>query len=101
MAGHWLFGLVGLLGYFETLMALNARPRTIMAIGIFGGIALIVAALTAQRRTVLLAAIVTLPFAVATWWTIVSPLVTIATLAIGLGIRPAGRQPGRPAGRLS
>ena len=95
MADHWLFGLVGLLGLFEIFMALSARPRTVMAIGIFGGTALIVAALMAKRREVLLAAVVTLPFAVVTWWTIVTPAVTIAVLAIGLGIRPAGRQPRR------
>lgn len=86
----WLFGLIGLLGVFEILMAVRARPATTMAIGIFAGMILVIAALLAKRRKVLLAAFVTLTFSVITWWTIVTPLVTLTAFGLALLTRPAG-----------
>jgi hypothetical protein len=86
VATYWLRGLLGALGVFELLMAVSAALNITVAIGLVAGGALIGAAILARpgKRTmiaVLVAA--TLPFAVLTWWTIVTPLLTVVAFVIG------------------
>jgi hypothetical protein len=106
VAWNWLSGLLGLLGAFELLMAVSAAPAATIATGLIAGSALIAAALLARpgRRmlvAVLLAA--TVPFAALTWWTIVTPLLTLVALAIGFAAtshsaNATGTRTARPAG---
>jgi hypothetical protein len=86
VARNWLVGLLGVLGVFELVMAVSAPSVVTRVAGLLAGAALIAAALTATpgRRTliaVLVAA--TLPFVALTWWTIVTPAVTVVAFAIG------------------
>ena len=86
VATHWLRGLLGALGAFDLLMAISAAPKITVATGLVAGGALIAAAVVPRpgKRTmmaVLVAA--TLPFAVLTWWTIVTPLLTVVAFVIG------------------
>jgi hypothetical protein len=87
VAAGWLRGLVGLLGAFELLMAVSAGPSLSVIAGVLAGGALIAAAVvTRPGRQALVGVLVaaSLPFAVLTWWTIVTPLLTVVALAIGL-----------------
>ena len=78
VATHWLRGLLGVLGGFELLMAVSAAPAVSMAAGVVAGGAMI---------AVLVAA--TVPFAALTWWTVVTPLLTVVAVAIGLAASTA------------
>ena len=87
LATNWLRGLLGLLGVFEILMAISAASVTTVAAGVVAGGTLIAAAIISKptRRslvTVLVAA--TLPFVALTWWTIVTPLLSVVALAVAL-----------------
>lgn len=87
VATNWLRGLLGVLGGLEVLMAVSAAPITIIATGLVAGGALIAAAIVSsagKRTIVVLLVVASLPFVALTWWTIVTPLVTIAALVIGL-----------------
>lgn len=77
--------LVSALGAVELLMAAGAGPVTTIAGGAVGGLALLAAPWVPDVRSALgLLIIGTLPFAALTWWTVVSPLLAVAALAIGL-----------------
>lgn len=103
LATNWLRGLLGLLGLFEILMAISAATVTTVAAGIVAGGALIAAAIMSKPTwrsmvTVLVAA--TLPFVALTWWTIVTPVLSVVALAIVLAVTrhsvrstPAGSGP--------
>lgn len=101
VAADWLRGLLGLLGAFELLMAVSAAAVAVVAAGLVAGAALVAAAVLARpgRRTISAALVAaTLPFAALTWWTVVTPLLTVVALAIGLvatghGVRRAGAPP--------
>ncbi len=87
VATNWLRSLLGILGALELLMAVSAAPITTIAAGALAGIALIAAAVLARadRRLIvngLIAA--TLPFAIATWWAIIPPLLTVVAFVIGV-----------------
>ena len=82
-------GLLGLLGLCEILIAISAPSVATVAAGIVAGGVLMAAAIMSRpgRRamvTVLVAA--TLPFVALTWWTIITPLVTVVSIAIGLAL---------------
>ncbi|MEO5899804.1 MAG: hypothetical protein ABIR68_06685 [Ilumatobacteraceae bacterium] len=83
---HWLRGLLCLLGGFELLMAVSAAPVVTIVAGLVAGGALITAAIIRpDRRTAsLLLVAASLPFAALTWWTIVSPSLTVTALVICL-----------------
>lgn len=87
VATHLLRGLLGILGAFEVLMAVSgASPVTVVA-GVAAGGALIAAGILAvpgRRSTIAGLIVVTVPFAGLTWWTIVTPVLTLVALAIGL-----------------
>ena len=87
VATNWLQGLLGLLGALEMLMAASAASATTVATGLVAGCVLIAAAILSRpgrRTTVILLVAATLPFVASTWWTIVTPLLTVVALAIGL-----------------
>ncbi|MGA2829818.1 MAG: hypothetical protein ABSF03_27325 [Streptosporangiaceae bacterium] len=95
---EWLGGLVSLLGLYEIVLALSARPW-IAGLGVVSGI-LVVAAPRAGRRMppaaglgLLVAG--TVPFAVVTWWSIIIPVVALLALAIGVPV--IGRRSRRAA----
>jgi hypothetical protein len=88
LATHWLRGLLGLLGAFAILMAVSAASVVTIVIGLVGGAALVAAGIMCgpgpgKRALVMACVALTLPFAAMTWWTIVTPLLTIVALAIG------------------
>ena len=92
VATHWLRGLLGVLGGFELLMAVSAAPAVSMAAGVVAGGALIAAAiLTRPGGKTMIAGLVaaTVPFAALTWWTVVTPLLTVVAVAIGLAASTA------------
>jgi hypothetical protein len=87
VAANWLRGLLGLLGAFELLMAVTAGPPTTVAASLVAGGALVVAAIVSRpsrRTTVTVLVAATLPFVALTWWTIVTPLLSVSALAVGL-----------------
>ena len=93
VATNWLRGLLGVLGALELLMAVSAGPTITVAAGLIAGVVLIAAAIMARpgRRPIMgVLAAATLPFAVLTWWTIVTPLLTVVAFVIGLAA--AGRR---------
>jgi hypothetical protein len=99
---RWLRGLLGVLGAFELLMAVSAAPATNLAAGLVGGAALIMAAVLGRpgRRTaVLLLVASTLVFVALTWWTIVTPLLTLVALSLGVAV--THRRPRSDAGALA
>ena len=68
-------------------MAVSAEPAVITATGLVAGGALIAAAIVARpgRKTMIVVLVAaTVPFAALTWWTVVTPLLTVVALAIGL-----------------
>jgi len=87
VAKNWLRGLLGILGALELMMAVSAAPTITVAAGLVAGGALIAAAIQTkpgrQTRVSLLVA-ASLPFAILTWWTIVTPLLTVVAFVIGV-----------------
>jgi hypothetical protein len=87
ITANWLRCLLGTLAACELLMAASAAPTTTIAGGIAAGAALIAAAVLVRpgrRRVVSGLTAATLPFAIATWWAILPPLVSIVAFAIGM-----------------
>jgi hypothetical protein len=90
IADNWLQDLLSALGGFELLMAVSAGEPAIVAVGVLGGLALLVAPWTPRGRLpAVLLLIGTVPFAALTWWSLVSPL--LAVLALVLGFIARGR----------
>ena len=92
-AQHWRAGLVALCGLFYVFLGATALGVA-GALGIVGS-ALIWGSLRAaphgHRTAYALLLVGAVPFAVATWWSVVTPLVALLALAIGRGvIRRAG-----------
>lgn len=93
VATNWLRGLLGVLGAFAVLMAVSASSMVTVAAGLVGGAALIVAAILSgqgKRTLVMVSVALTLPFAALTWWTIITPLLTVVAFAIGLAVSTRG-----------
>jgi len=87
VASHWLRGLLGMLGAFELLMAVSAASAVTKAAGLAAGAALIAAAIltrSGSRTMIALLVAATVPFAALTWWTVVTPLLTVVALSLGL-----------------
>jgi hypothetical protein len=100
---NFLYILITVLAAFYILLGAAALGRT-GVLGILGGaatIALVAAAGRLQKRlaVVLLIAGVA-PFAVLTWWSIVSPLLAILVIAIGLSAAWSAPSVPRPAAKL-
>ena len=87
VAANWLQGLVGFLGALALLMAVSDASATTVAAGLVAGGALIAAAIMSApgRRTLVIVLVAaTLPLVAMTWWTIVTPVLTVVALAISL-----------------
>lgn len=87
VATNWLRGLLGLLGLFEVLMAISAASVTTVAAGLAAGGVLIAAAMMSKpghRTVVTVLVAATLPFVALTWWTIVTPLLSVVALSVAL-----------------
>ncbi len=83
---QWLHFLISGLGGLQILMAVSAAPIPVVILGVVGGIVLAAAPWVPRGRWVRLTLIALgcLPFAILTWWSLVTPL--LALLAIGLGL---------------
>jgi hypothetical protein len=95
---RWLRGLIVTLGAYDVFLGADALGVA-GVLGILGGVAIWAALSTTGRsRRVALTLLVlgALPFAVATWWSVVTPLIALLVLAIGV---PAVRQ--KPSSTLS
>ncbi len=87
VANNWLRGLLFTLGAFDLLMAVSAAPSITVAAGLVAGGVVIAAAVLVQpgrKTTVSLLVVASLPFAILTWWTIVTPLLTAVAFVIGV-----------------
>jgi hypothetical protein len=83
---HWLAGLTVVLAvYYVFLGAVALGPAG--ALGILGGLLIAIALIAATRGSAHLGAALlvlgALPFALATWWSVVTPLLAILVLVIG------------------
>jgi hypothetical protein len=100
---RWMSVLVSLLGAFEVLMAFGAGSDLIRVVGIVGGLALAAAPWAARRVravTVVLLVVGTVPFAVLTLTSLVTPVLAIvAWILMGL-IHRDWTHPGLPAPRV-
>ena len=79
--------LVSLLGVFEVLMACSAGSTSVRLIGLLGGVALITTPWLTGRRSrwgLPLLLLGTVPFAVMTWWTLITPLLAVVALTLGI-----------------
>lgn len=93
---NWLRGLISALGAFELLMAVTAGQVTTVGVGVGGGLALAAAPwVPLPRLRLVLLLLGALPFAILTWWSLVTPLVAVLSLAIGLTVlrRPLSTAP--------
>ncbi len=89
----WLRILLALLGAFAFLIAAGSSPWMVVTVGAVAGFALIAEAalLTDGRRPMALwLSMLTLPFAVLMWWSLVAPFLvaTALPLAFALTARP-------------
>jgi drug/metabolite transporter (DMT)-like permease len=83
---HWLTGLTALLGGYYLFLGGDALPKPAGVLGILGAIAIWAALVTTRRShrlklTLLIAG--ALPFAIATWWSVVTPLIAVLVLSVG------------------
>jgi hypothetical protein len=89
---RWSRGLTVTLGGYYVFLGADALGVPGM-LGILGGIAIWAALLTANhspRRAYLLLTLGALPFALATWWSVVTPLTALLVVAIGVrALRPS------------
>ena len=91
---RWLSGLVAVLGGYYVFLGADALPKAIGMLGILGGLAIWAALLATRishRATLGLLAAGTLPFAIVTWWSVVTPLIAILILALGPAAIRLGR----------
>lgn len=84
---HWPTSLTAVLGAYYLFLGGDALPRAVGILGILGALAIWAALLAGHRShrlKLVLLLVGALPFAVATWWSIVTPLVALLVLAVGL-----------------
>jgi hypothetical protein len=85
IASNWMRGLITALGAFELLMAVSAGPVITIAVGVVGGLALAASPwVPAARLRLLLLLVGALPFAILTWWSLVTPALAVLAISIGL-----------------
>jgi len=85
---NWLRILVGVLGIYQILLALSAKPA-IAVLGTVGGLLVIAAPWVPHRSPIgatVLLVVGTVPFAVVAWWSLIVPVVGLLALAIGLPV---------------
>jgi hypothetical protein len=89
---HWLNALTALLGGYYLFLGGDALPNAVGILGILGALAIWTALLDTRpshRLRLTLLAVGTLPVPVATWWSVVTPLIALLILTIGpRAIRP-------------
>jgi nucleotide-binding universal stress UspA family protein len=89
---HWLNGLTALLGGYFLFLGGDALPKAVGVLGILGALAIWTALLGTRRShrvRLILLAVGALPFALATWWSVVTPVIALLVLTIGpRAIRP-------------
>jgi hypothetical protein len=94
---HWLTGLTALLGGYFLFLGGDALPKAVGVLGILGALAIwtgLFDTRRARRLRLILSAVGALPFAVATWWSVVTPLIALLVLTIGpRAIRPMRADP--------
>jgi hypothetical protein len=96
---RWLRGLTVMLGGYYVFLGFDAH-RVAGALGIIGGLLIWAAAAIAgssRRACVTLIVLGALPFAIATWWSAVTPLIALLTLLVGAAVRPNVRGATRAA----
>ncbi len=100
----WLRVLLALLGAFALLIAAGSSPWMVVIVGAVAGCALIAEAvlLTRGRRPLALwLSLLTMPFAVLMWWSLVAPLLVATALPLAFALT-ARRGPARvPSGLTS
>ncbi|MDQ6730094.1 MAG: hypothetical protein M3022_07310 [Actinomycetota bacterium] len=93
---HWLTGLTAALGAYYLFLGGDALRKAAGVLGILGALAIWTALLATHRShrlKLLLLLVGALPFAAATWWSIVTPLVALLVLTVGpsaIRTEPAG-----------
>jgi hypothetical protein len=83
---RWLGGLVALLGGYYVFLGADALPKATGVVGIVCGVAIwaaLIATGKSHRMSLGLLAAGALPFAILTWWSVVTPLIAILILALG------------------
>ena len=100
---HWLEVLVALLGIFQLAMGLACEGLA-LALGVAGGLLLIVAPLLARIRWWAYPALIALgvvPFAVVRWWAIVPMIGAVLALVLALAVARRSRPRGAPQPALA
>jgi hypothetical protein len=84
--------LVSILGVYEIVLALSARPA-VMVSGILGGLFVAVAPWLVRRSALLATTLLivgALVWAVLAWWSIIAPVIAIVAVGIGLYVVRTG-----------
>jgi hypothetical protein len=87
---RWLRGLTVMLGGYYVFLGVDAQGVA-GVLGIIGGLliwAAVAIAGNSRRACLTLVVVGALPFAIATWWSLVTPLIALLTLLIGAAVRP-------------
>jgi len=95
----WLRVLVSVLGGYYLVLA-GGTSGTRAALGALGGFAVFAAPWVARRSprwALVLLVCGALPFAVATWWSVVTPVVAILAIGLGVPVLAASRSHPRTA----
>lgn len=88
---RWLQGLTIVLGGFYVFLGADALGLA-GALGLLGGVSIWVSVAVAhsgQRQALVLLWLGALPFALATWWSAVTPLIAVLIITIGAGAAKA------------
>lgn len=91
---HWRIGLIVLCGFYYVFLGATALGVTGF-LGIFGGLLICAAALAPLRSTSVaygLLIVGALPFAVATWWSVITPVVAVMVIVLGHGAYRHGHE---------
>lgn len=89
---RWLNGLAAILGGYCVFLGADALPKATGALGILGGLAIwaaLIATHRSHRLALILLATGALPFAIAAWWSVVTPLIALLVpVTGGAAVRP-------------
>ena len=100
----WLRILLAVLGISALLMAAASSPWMVITVGAVAGLALIAEAalLTERRRSLALwLSMLTLPFAVLMWWSLVAPFLVATALPLAFALTARQGQIRVPGGMTS